>query len=207
MTVLLANIWAWGFLRNDVLNVAYSYPDGGGYCALNDSGVSHTIRYDGSVILPASKGGSYCCGFTFMVAMRVAEERGLLAGKSVDEVRRFQREWYGSEKGAASGQCVAAVVDLGVGHEIAPEDARAGDFIVFDRTTKIGHSVVFLDWMRDRAGKIRGLHYRSSQSSSRGIGDSIEYFADSGIGHIDRQTVRIARLNRGAWGRLFHPFN
>jgi hypothetical protein len=40
-----------GLTRNDVLDVAYSYPNGGGYCNLADSGVSETIKHRGSVIL------------------------------------------------------------------------------------------------------------------------------------------------------------
>jgi hypothetical protein len=62
LTILVLEMWLWGLGKNDVLEAAYAIPDGGGYCSLSDSGVSETIQHDGSVVLPASNGGSYCCG-------------------------------------------------------------------------------------------------------------------------------------------------
>jgi hypothetical protein len=204
LAVVAANLWAWGLGRNDVLDAAYSFPDGGGYCALSDSGVFQTIKHNGSVILPASKGGSYCCGFTFQVAMQVAQQRGLLKDKSAQQIRRFQQEWYGSAKGTELKQCAAAVVNLGIGREVAQTDALPGDFVVFNRASGFGHSVVFLNWMTDSKGKIVGLRYRSSQPPN-GVGEEIEYFADSGYGDINRKHLFVARLHRRWWSRMLCP--
>jgi hypothetical protein len=61
---------------------------------------------------------------------------------------------------------------------------------------KSGHSVVLVALERDGA-KIIGLRYRSSQKSTDGIGDRVEYFADvpGREGKLDRKRMYIARLN------------
>lgn len=204
--LVLAGLWICGLPDNDVLAVAYSFPDGGGYCSLQDSGVSETIEHKGSVILPASKGGTYCCGFTFQVAMRVAEKRGLLSGKSVGQVRRFQKLWYGSLPGSELRQCALAVGELGIGREIPLEDARPGDFMQLWTVAKGGHSVVFLGWLRDSSGKRIGVRYRSTQG--KGIGDSVmfSFHVRPSQSSMDPQQVVVARLNRPWWSRLLYPF-
>ena len=78
---------------------------------------------------------------------------------------------------------------------MSADDAQPGDFLQFWRT-KSGHSVVFLDWI-DRDGKRVGFKYRSSQGSTKGIGDHAEYFKDSGVagGEVDRNRMYFGRLN------------
>lgn len=208
--ISIANLWIWGAGRNDVLEAAYLIPNGGGYCNLADTGVNETIRQNGSLILSASKGGTYCCGYTFEVAMRIAEQRGLLADKSVSKVRRFQQEWYGSVDSAALKQCAAAVCDLGIGREIALDDAQPGDFVAFQRNNGIGHSVVFLGWVKNQTGKKVGIHFRSSQPGTDGIGDASEFFADSGyvipVRGIDRSKTFVARIKKTGWSAVLNPF-
>ncbi len=195
--------WAWaapGPERSDgadVLKIARSLKDGGGYQWEGSSGVPQPIEFAGVTILPAQPKGTYCSGFTFTVAMRVAADRGLLTGKSVGQVRRFQKEWYGSTPDAAEKQCALAVEELGVGREVKKlDDARPGDFVQLWRTNKSGHSVVLLALERE-GGRIIGLRYRSSQKSTDGIGDRVEFFADvSGRdGKLDRNRIYVARLN------------
>jgi hypothetical protein len=55
---------------------------------------------------------------------------------------------------------------------------------------------VFLNWV-EKNGKKIGIHYRSSQTSTDGIGDRAEYFADSGVkgGQVLRERTYLARLN------------
>jgi hypothetical protein len=204
--LVLLGLWLCGTPYNDVLAVAYSFPDGGGYCNLADTGVSETIEHKGSVILPASAGGTYCSGFTFQVAMRVAERRGLIKNKSVDQIRRFQKLWYGSLPGSEKRQCAMAVEELGIGREIPFEDARPGDFMQLWTVNKAGHSVVFLGWVYDTAGKVVGIRYRSSQS--KGIGDHavLLVHARPTLSSVDPQHVVVARLNRPWWSRLLYPF-
>jgi hypothetical protein len=151
--------------------------------------------YEGEVVLKASRDRStYCCGFTFQVMMEVAQERHLLDGRTFREIKRLQKQWYGSEAGSAARQAAFAMETPGIGHEVPLDEARAGDFVVFSRT-KFGHSVILLDTIK-RDGKIIRLHYRSSQRSTNGIGNETEYFSDSGIanGIILRPSVVAARL-------------
>ena len=55
---------------------------------------------------------------------------------------------------------------------------------------------MFLNWV-EKNGKKIGIHYRSSQTSTDGIGDRAEYFADSGVkgGQVLRERTYLARLN------------
>jgi hypothetical protein len=130
--------------------------------------------------------------------MRTAAARSLLDGKSVDDVRRFQKQWYGSTKEAAEKQCALAVEVLGVGREVRSlDDARPGDFVQLWRTNKSGHSVVLVAPIRE-SGRLIGLRYRSSQKSTDGIGERVEYFADvpGRDGKVIRQRTYVARLHR-----------
>ena len=181
----------------DILAAARAIPDGGSYVWTNGSGVPRDIRHDGEVILKAQEKGTYCSGFTFCVAMEAAQERGLLQGKTADEVRQFQKEWYGSTKEAAERQCALAVEHLGIGREVKSlADAQPGDFMQIWRTNKTGHSVLFLDWVRE-GDQVVGIKYRSSQKLTDGVGDRVEYFADAKghDGKVDRRRTYAARLD------------
>jgi len=180
-----------------VLEIARSFKDGGGYIWEGGSGAPRAIEFDGETILPAQKKGTYCSGFTFSVAMQSAAGRGLLKGKTVEQIRQFQKEWYGVPKDAAERQCALAVERLGVGKHVKDlADARPGDFVQIWRTNKSGHSVVLVDWVRE-GDNIIGLRYRSSQKSTDGIGDRTEYFADAPgrEGNVDRSRTYVARLH------------
>ena len=180
-----------------VLEIARSFKDGGGYVWESGSGAPRAIEFAGETIVKKQDQGTYCSGFTFTVAMQAATERGLLKGKSVDAVRQFQKEWYGVPKDAQETQCALAVERLGVGRRVKDLDAaRPGDFVQIWRTNKSGHSVVLVDWVRE-GGEIIGIKYRSSQKSTDGIGDRVEYFADvkGREGKVDRSRTYVARLN------------
>lgn len=178
------------------LAIARSFQDGGGYVWADGPGTPCEIVHAGETILRAQEKGTYCSGFTFAVAMQAAQERGLLAAKTTDEVRRFQKEWYGSVEEAAERQCALAVDRLGVGVEVKRlQHARPGDFVQLWRTNKSGHSVVLVELLHE-GDQIIGIRYRSSQKSTDGIGERSEYFADAPgrNGQLDRDRVYIARL-------------
>ncbi len=181
----------------DILKVARSIRDGGGYVWGGESGSPREIRHGDDLIVNAQAKGSYCSGFTFCVAMEAARERGLLRGKSAEAVRKFQKQWYGSSEEAAERQCALAVETLGIGQEIKPMEAgRPGDFVQIWRTNKSGHSVLLVDWIR-QGDDIVGIRYRSSQKSTDGVGDRTEYFSDAAghDGKVDRARTYVARLN------------
>ena len=185
-----------GCVREERPPDGMAFPDGGGYDeSWKGSGSPEDIVFKGREILAKGAKGTYCCGFTFAVGMRMAASRGLLAGKSVEQVQRFQREWYGATPASREKQCVAAAQNLGIGHEVTLEEARPGDFVQFWRASGTGHSVVLLRLLR-RDGKLIGLEYRSSQGSTNGIGNRTEHFADADPkGSILRARTHACRLD------------
>jgi hypothetical protein len=178
----------------DIVEIARAFPDGGGY-EWKGSGVPQEIRFKGEQILAKGE-HTYCSGFTFAVVMQAATERGLLRDKSPDDIRTFQKQWYGATNESAETQCALAVQTLGIGEPVAPEHAQPGDFLQLWRTNKSGHSVVFLDWVKEK-GRAVGVKYRSSQTSTDGIGDRVEYFA--GVpgknGRVDPKRMYFCRLH------------
>jgi hypothetical protein len=160
---------------SNVVKIARGYKDGGGY-EWKGSGTPEEINFKGERILPKGE-STYCSGFTFAVVMKAAEQRGLLQDKTPAQIRAFQKEWYGATKESAETQCTFAVERLGIGKQVSPKQARAGDFLQLWRTNKSGHSVVFLEWIKDGRRPI-GIKYRSTQKSTDGIGDRVEYFAN-----------------------------
>ncbi len=184
--------------REKPLDAIAPFPDGGGYDASwKGSGSPEDVAFKGKMILAKGANGTYCCGFTFAVAMRVATERGLLADKAVEQVQRFQREWFGATPGSRERQCVLAAQNLGIGREVTLDEARPGDFVQFWRASGSGHSVVLLRLVR-REGRLVGLEYRSSQASTDGIGNCVERFADADPGGtLLRTRTYVCRLNDG----------
>src|SRR5688500_13379378 len=79
----------------DTLRLAKSYPNGGKYNWAG-SGTPHEIVFKGERILAKGTNGTYCSGFTFAVVMRAAEQNNLLKEKTAEQIRRFQKEWYGA---------------------------------------------------------------------------------------------------------------
>ena len=184
-----------------VLEVAHRFEGGQYNKNWSGSGTPVEIKHKGQTILREGTGGTYCCGYTFAVAMIAAEERGLLRGKSVKQVKRFQKMWYGAvgdktarDREIQEKQIALAMPMLKIGSAIEPDDAQPGDFLQFWRTQS-GHSVVFLDWIVEDDQRV-GVRYRSSQGSTNGIGDKEERFQDHG-GHVDPQRMYFARLDEG----------
>src|SRR5262245_11427167 len=104
-----------------VLRAARSYADGGGY-NLNwrGTGTAEEILFDGKRVLSKGTDGTYCCGFTFTVAMKAGSQLDLFKGKTLEQIKRFQKEWYGAvdEPELREKQCSLAVVNLGVGKSV-----------------------------------------------------------------------------------------
>ncbi|MGB7157657.1 MAG: hypothetical protein WBD40_06300 [Tepidisphaeraceae bacterium] len=181
----------------DIVTLARTFPDGGGYnVKWGGTGTPEEIRFQDTRILAKGQGGTYCCGFTFNVVMKAAAEAGLLEGKTIEQVKRFQKEWYGAvkEKDIAEKQCAVALGNLGIGKQVTADEAQPGDFLQFWRT-RSGHSVVFLNWV-EKDGRRIGFNYRSSQGSTDGIGDKVEYFKEAGVekGEVDPKRMYFGRL-------------
>jgi hypothetical protein len=130
-----------------------------------------------------------------MVAFDVLNANGKLDGFDVSTVKKLQQNWYGSNDASAETQCLMALEKLGLGKGVKLEDAKAGDFVQFWRNNKSGHSVIFLGWVKDNAGKIAGIKYRSTQKLTDGIGDRTETIGD-GEKDINLKRVYVVRLGK-----------
>lgn len=197
--------------EQSIVEIARDFPDGGGYhWVAGASGVKQPVTFRGETLLEACDEGSFCCGYTFAVAVRAAEERGLLADKSVEELKEFLKLWYGAPGGDKT-LVVLAAETLGVGRAVPLEEAKAGDFVQLWREGGSGHSVIFLDWVIEEGMKI-GLRYRSSQKATDGIGDRVEYFSDASdpttkTGKVLRNETYACRLFQNAAEMASHATN
>lgn len=178
-----------------VLKLIDRMPVGGGY-VWESTGVPHTIRHGGEVVLEKTKAdGTYCSGITFTVAMEAAKRERLIETHSFDDLKQFQRDWYGTTDASAETQCVYAMEQLGIGHAVEHDNAEPGDFMQFWRGQS-GHSVVFLAWVHDREAQRIGIEYWSSQTATDGIGVHTEYFNDAAgfDGKVDPDRVYLGRM-------------
>jgi hypothetical protein len=119
---------------------------------------------------------------------------------SVNNMRDFLLTWYNA-KGTSKeqgDQLAGAIVKYGLGRRITNlEEAETGDFVDFSRA-KSGHTVVFINWIRDSKRNIIGIKYWSTQESTNGINFKEEYFSDNSKenvkGYIDRKQLFIGRV-------------
>ncbi len=202
------------------LEVARSYPTDGTYgynWPKNEAihGVTRNLTYKNELLARAGSGSrkknTYCSGVTFEVFFRAfrhwcrEQDRPFsIGGMDAKELKRFRTLWYGSnhdESWAKRKRTVlTAVTEMNMGTAVESlEDAEPGDYIQFWRSTNdgqpSGHTAIFLDWIRGSDGRIRGIKYWSSQSSTSGIGIHREYM-DRGEAPIDKEQIYIARIGR-----------
>jgi hypothetical protein len=177
----------------------------------NYNGVTTTLEYKGWVLARAHPSGnraSHCTGITFEVFFKAMQQRNIdlgldpgdFNGMTFDELFDFLLHWYMAGGAQAGHHIVAAVEKYGLGMGIADlEEARPGDFMQFGRENNTGHTVVFIEWLRDSSGHIIGLHHWSSQCSTNGIAYKKEYFniqdaRGHKYGNVRMDTLRIARV-------------
>ena len=193
-----------------VLHVIQAYPTDGSYpyhCDFKEkeydiyNGVTQDLWYQGRIVAKAYPDGSrcsYCCGLTFEIFVRAMKLRNEQKGLPIDsfngmdfyDLFNLLQLWYieGEDDSPQRG-----IVSYGLGPAIDDwEKARAGDFCDFSRNSRSGHSVVFIEWTRDPAGKITGMKYFSSQGRT-GPGFATEFFSDSD-GKLLRDSVHLARV-------------
>ncbi len=134
-------------------------------------GVSRTLRHRGEdVARAADDGATYCCGVTFQAWFEAAARAGVLQDLDAAELRDMVAEWFCPVMGHPGA--ARALVQRGLGVEVAPADARPGDLLQFWRSVDLerpsGHSVVFLGWDGPR------IRYWSSQPATNGVGEHVE---------------------------------
>lgn len=204
-----------GALNPYVMKVISAFPLDGSYpyhCGWTPreydiyNGVTEDLWYKGMVVAKAYPDGSrcsYCCGFTFEAFVRAMKLRNVQKGLDADDFNgmtfndlfNMLQLWYIE----GPGDCeLRAVTSYGLGHAVTNfEDVRPGDFLSYSTTPSGGHSVIFIDWMRDEQNKIVGMKYFSSNlGGSKGVGYGSGRFSDSnanGKGLL-RKSLRIVRV-------------
>ncbi len=178
----------------DIISVANKF-SGGGYQWGGVSGVCIPLYHNGKLIRSYDEGGpSHCCGYTLSIAFIAATNRGLFDNKSQNEVSKFSSDWYSA--GGANGKlCVQALENIGIGSEVTLEESIEGDFCQIWRTNGSGHSVILISHIYGDNNEIIGINYRSSQKSTDGIGNTKEYFSDSGRGKMSKEHTYFGRMN------------
>jgi len=204
-----------GSLNPYVMKVISAYPLDGSYpyhCSWDPreydiyNGVTQDLWYKGMVVAKAYPDGSrcsYCCGLTFEIFVRAMKLRNVQKGLDPDDFNgmtfhdlfNMLQLWYIEGPGDCEQR---AIVSYGLGRAITDfEQVRPGDFLSYSTTPAGGHSVIFIDWLRDEQGRIVGLKYFSSNlSGTHGVGYGQGRFSDStanGRGLL-RKSLRIARV-------------
>jgi hypothetical protein len=173
------------------------YPRDGTYpYQWTGNGVTHDIYYQGVLILADNVAGNYCycSGITYQVFMDAYADYNNawgyndIYGMTPTEADLFRKEWYGWW----SNKCaIEAITKYKVGYEIPytqKEKMKAGDDVQLWRNSGSGHSVIFINWVRDGSNNITGIRYWSTQSSTNGINYNTEYFGTSGSTLVDSGT-------------------
>ncbi len=181
-------------IQNQIVAQSYRIPDGGGYF-LWGTGVTSPLKVNGHVVLPISPQGSHCSGFTLKVCLEVANDLGLTQGWDDDKLRSFQKQWFGVEPASRRKQMAYALETAGLGREVPLAEVMPGDFIQFN-VGKGGHIAVVIKRI-EIDGRMVGIVYRSSQPSTKGVGDQQFYFEDTIFtGPVRRDLCTVARLGR-----------
>ncbi len=194
-----------------VLAVLRSYPTDGthryywprGKDGRGWGGNARDLHYRGKLVAKGDpKGRGYCCGLTFEVFVQAYERAckarkqpflipGVADGKALLRLRGL---WFGSD---GNRKTLARTIEQEKLGRLIPkfEDVRPGDFVQLWRRSGSGHSVIFLSWLRKKQ-KIVGLRYWSTQTSTKGIGERVEYFATGPKDKrgVDPKQLYIARV-------------
>ena len=176
----------------DVVQIANSINGGGYYweTGVKDTGVPTAINFKGKILL--NKGiKTYCSGFTFWVVFTALINRKMLESLSRQDMIDFQQIWYGARTSSKNFPGTA-LSKYKLGSSVTLDSASKGDFIQFFRKNGPGHSAIFLEWV-EKDNKKAGFKYRSTQSSTNGVGDRVEYFSDSG-GSVLRNQTFVGRI-------------
>lgn len=139
----------------------------------------------------SSAAGTYCTGFTLYVALKTIIDEDLAGVQewawwpptAVSGIGFQQRANNATAESVTKGIAMA-IPWAGAGREVDRDEARSGDFVQIGHTgTGGGHSAVFLGWVFDDEVPTKrvALRFRSTQSSTNGIGDETWALAGSGL--------------------------
>jgi hypothetical protein len=184
-------------LNADVLALIATYPDQGfgGYAWPSPRGQDGTTRdlFLGRTRIARGGVGNHCVGVTFEVFWRALARRpGAVRAARLDpaRVRRLRARWYVPVDGGRGA--AEALERHGLGRSVPLDDAQPGDFVQMWMHGGLGHSVVFLGWVRGPGGTVVAIRYWSSQPWTGGLGVSESVIGD-GDGEVDRARIYVAR--------------
>lgn len=153
-------------------------------------GVSRDVMLAGEKVMSGEpEQRTFCCGLTLEVFVDAYEQYIAKHGVRADAALKpadfpeFQRLWF-VEKVNGPGPS-AALEKFHLGRTITKDEVLPGDFVQIWRRwdpekakNGSGHSVVFLNWVKDDAGKVTGIRYFSTQPNTKGINVNVEYIGE-----------------------------
>jgi hypothetical protein len=164
---------------------------GGGYftgvtATPPESPIGYALALFGNALLVPPRKTSYCTGASyaaFIEALNMilsappagfdAAHAEAMRMQEPDGSRRPDGEkFWGRWNADFFGLDYALIQYSGMGQEIAPEDARAGDLMNIGWTNGESHSVVFLGWYLNKG--VKSVVFWSSNESTNGLGDEIQ---------------------------------
>ena len=164
--------------------------DGGGYftgikAQPTESPIGYQLKLFDKSLLDPPRTTSYCSGSTYGVFIealnRILPDGGTKISADRLESLRMQEpdgsrrddemKYWGKWNDDGWGSQYALVQYSGMGEDISPQRARPGDFMNISWKSGLGHSVVFLGWIRGEHGF--GMVYWSSQKSTNGFSDVV----------------------------------
>jgi len=167
--------------NKSIVRLMLDYPRNGEHSYWWPKGVSYDgsttdVIVNGVTMMKGEPGGrTFCCGLTLEVYYRYAALKPALAAKLAADPARFKKDWFCHNINSPGP--LDALVAAGAGKHITDLDkALPGDFVQLWRNDKSGHSVIFVNWLKDATGKRIGLQYWSTQISTNGIGFASESF-------------------------------
>lgn len=151
----------------------YWWPRSGG--GAYDGATTDVLVNGKTVLRGESQARTFCCGLTLEVFYRYAASKPGAAAKLAENSDDFKRDWFCREINSPGP--LDALLRVGMGKKIEKlDDALPGDFVQLWRNGKSGHSVIFVNWLKDASGKKVGFQYWSTQTSTNGIGYASEAF-------------------------------
>lgn len=155
-------------------------------------GSTTDVILNGEVVMKGEPGArTFCCGLTLEVYYRYIANNPQAVQRITGDSRKFKGDWFC--RNINSPGPLDALQATGLGTEVKNLDqALPGDFVQLWRNGKSGHSVIFVNWIKDVTGKKVGLQYWSTQTSTQGIGFASESFGPAN-NQINPEHFSVAR--------------
>lgn len=185
---------------------AYWWPKKGEGAAGFDGVTTDCLLAGVRVLRGEPRRRTYCCGYTlevflnaykqWLAAQAATEAQSLVSPR---EFSKFKLLWF-VEKKLGPGPS-AALEKYKLGRTIPSANALPGDFVQIWRTPDKkgivrGHSVVFLEWVRDAKDRPTAMRYWSSNEGTNGLSVREEHIG--GLKGVDLAHTHFARVDPAA---------